>query len=168
MTEHKIDHNDLTTRTWVCTNCGCSCLSKNPWSRNTHGEGPGGILPSMYLQHLRNVSSANMLPARPPRPKEEPMVMDRDIEPLYHRHDPYCIINYERDIALYITPDVSIRDTGKPLVTPAQQLLKFFKLIREVDQAVLDGYVCAELGGGHKWTDDPAEIARFSKKEEEQ
>lgn len=160
---HVIDHEDLTTRVWVCTTCGCTCLSKNPWRRNTHGEGPGGMLGAMYLGALRNQSTVKLVKAQPPRPKEEVYVS-------YDGRGEFCYIGREQDIALFIDPgNGRIDDTrqGKPLETPAQRLLEFFKLIRGADESVLKAYVCAELGGGHEWTDDPAEIAKHKKDDED-
>lgn len=164
---HVIDHDDLTTRPWVCTTCGCTCLSKSPWQRNTHGEGVGDMLQRMYLSHLRNISSAKMTKAHPPRPKEDARVYMSAQGNIVDREVPFCLINHEQDIAIYITPRHDIIDTGKPIESNAKQLLAFFKVIRDVDQATLEAYACGELNGGHSWTDDPAEIESWQAKRKE-
>lgn len=167
---HVIDHDNLQTRTWVCTKCGCKCLSKNPWQRNTHGESPGGVLGTMYLGHLQSVSLAKRVPACPARPKEDAQVYWQEQYSEYptvliERDTAFCRVGQEHDIALYYTPDYDIRDTGKPLKTDAEQLLAFLKSIRESPWEVLQAYACAQFGG-HRWTDDPAELAKWKKDED--
>jgi hypothetical protein len=158
---HKIDHDDLTTRSWICTECGSTCLSKNPWRRNTHGEGPGGLLDSMYLSALQNQSLVRMVPAYPARPKEEAMVFWSE-SPLIDRNAPFCYVGRDKDLQIMVTPDIAIQDTGTPLKSDAEHLLQFFKLIRAVSEDVLRSYACSQFGG-HEWTDDPALIAERKK-----
>jgi hypothetical protein len=150
---HVINHDDLTTRVWICTKCGCKCLSKNPWLRNTHGESPGGMELAMYLGYLQRISLAKRVPAHPPRPKETEMVYG------WSSDEAFCLLDNEHDIAIYITPDRDVSDTGKPIRSDAEELLKFFKFIRETDERVLKNYACAQFGG-HEWTDDPALIGK--------
>lgn len=146
---HTIDHSNLTTRPWICTKCGCKCLSKNPWERNTHGEGPGGFKAAMYLGYLQQISLCKRVPAHPPRPKEAEMVQG------WSGREPFCVLDHEHDLAIYITPDRNVSDTGKPIRSDAEDLLKFFDLIRRLDGDILKSYACAQFGG-HSWTDDPA------------
>lgn len=160
---HVIDHNDMSTRTWVCTRCGCTCLSKNPWSRNTHAEGSGDMTSRMYLNVLRNLTTVKMRPAHPPRPKEEARVYMQPIGDVVNRDTAFCYVRREQDICIYLDPgNENIGDTGKPLDTTGDRLLQFFKLIREVDEATLGAYICAETNG-HDWTDDPLELLKVNR-----
>lgn len=167
---YQIDHENLETRTWVCKKCGCKCLSKNPWQRNTHGESPGGLTGAMYLGHLNHVSTAKMGTAKPPRLKEEAQIYMSNQgypEVICPRDTPFCFIDHEQDIVINITPDINVADTGKPILSNGEQLLKFFKIIRGADWEVLQAYACAQLNGGHSWTDDPEELAKVKKEEDD-
>ena len=81
------------------------------------------------------------------------------------RDAPFCFIDHEKDIVISVTPYVDINDTGKPIPTPQEQLLKFLKIIRNCSEDVLKNYACAQFGG-HEWTDDPALVGEVNGDEE--